>query len=312
MTNIPAPPQHARDAGRRSPRVFLAHAQLALGPAGRTASLDLNPAAEAILDRVRRGVTMGELEEWFLDNYPASRDDLSVFLSGLDDLRVLSTRQSYLAQFMLLLRAALTGLVLVVFYQIAPQRLRFPTERFEGTFAGVTRAVLRAHQATFALAVACLAAVLGFDLVNALGRGVPPLGRTTLGLIVVLSTYFALYPASALLHELAHCAAGRALGVQIRGSYARMFVAGITHGPSASPVQGILVAVAGPLTGLSSLVGFAAVIAVVPLMPAAQMALWFAAAGIGVMHLTALLPASADGRDFWAQLRRLTRRHGES
>ena len=312
-----------RRAGHRRPfrliksMTFDAGATIALAPAVRSVgdrledgiSGQLYPVsgvATEILEHLAEGTPVGEVASLIADKYgvPPSRvsGDVESFLSELDGQALISTHQGYLASvrafFKALAVAAPSPLALVM---VDTSGLAQPARRYPPGLLSVVVACIEAQTLLYATALCLIMAAVAAKLLVAWEQG---------SASVEVAMYAAARPILAVgifallfvCHESGHLLALAALRMKVRSVASRMWAVGITYVPG-RPLQMLIVAVAGPLSGFGVAMGLALLLSGHPVKTLGTGTIEVSYIILfGLLHLWSLRPWAQDGRQMAGSL----------
>lgn len=235
------------------------------------------------------------------------------FVEDLSSRGLLSVSESFSAERAARLaewpRRALTALTAGA---LPPSAVRRSLRRYPGTFTGLARAGLEAHQTTAWIGVALAVAAAGLALVLAPTESARGVGVRTACLL--MSGYFALLLANMFAHESAHLVAARLGKCTVYGVYCRPSGMGISYTTASEPRR-LAVAAAGPLAALALDL---AVMAAIVLGPGTiwatagidqlRLSAFAGVAALAAFQLVCLTPLARDGRTIAASLRTILRK----
>lgn len=263
---------------------------------------DLSAHAAEMVESIAAGCTVAGLIEETVTRYAIAPEvaerDVRALVATLEGGRLVSIRQSYVSEG---LRRAGHGWVdayRALVYRIPVAAARYPTRRFPATLVGVATASLRAHLPTLGIGAALLSLIAILDISRSLATGLPVANRETLGVYQAVIAFFLLMPGSALVHEIGHLIAARALKAEVTSVFARMFVVGLTRHRLRGGRE-LLVDVSGGVAALLVLVALTPAVLMTAATPGATLGLLCAVAVVAMQHLFSLLPVTSEGRHIW-------------
>jgi hypothetical protein len=253
-----------------------------------------------VLQRMVDGEPVGEITSAVAEKYDVSDEtvagDIETFIGQLDSQGLISTRQSYLVS----IRAFVSAIAAAApspldLLMLDTSTLAQPTRRYPPSLAFVVIACLEAQVMLF-LGGAALVAVAVFAKMiaawqqqeDALALGVFAAARPVLALGIFTLLFIC--------HETGHLFALRALRMKVRSVAARMWAVGITYVPG-TPLENLLVAIAGPLAAFAAALALALLLSAHP-----QNALGIGNLEVsyiilfGLLHIWSLRPWAGDGR----------------
>ena len=230
---------------------------------------------------------------------PDVRTELVGFLSALGSRGLLSIHQSFARETWLVARQLPMLLLASRIDRSLLRGTRFPLRRYAATPRALVRGCLEAHQSVLWIGVlVCLALALTRSRIETLNRVTADTGPA---LLLVVLGFFLLVPVTAMAHEFGHVYAAARLGVACSGCYVRRGVAGVTY-PTARRGAAVLITLAGPLSGIASvvLVGCVWMLAkpfwILAGIDQLGLSVLVALAALALMQALALTPITRDGR----------------
>jgi len=253
-----------------------------------------------VLERMVNGEPVGDVTLAVAEKYDVSEEtvagDIETFIGQLDSQGLISTRQSYLLSiraFLLSIAAAAPSPLDLL--MLDTSKLAQPTRRYPPTLAFVVVACLEAQVMLFLGGAALVALAVSAKMVaawqqheDAVAVGVFAAARPVLAIGIFALLFMC--------HEAGHLIALRALRMKVRSVAARMWAVGITYVPG-TPLENLLVAIAGPLAAFAAALALALLLSAHP-----QNALGVGNLEVsyiilfGLLHLWSLRPWAGDGR----------------
>lgn len=234
-------------------------------------------------------------------------DDLREFVSDLHTNRLISVKQSFLAELLLRCRLFFWNLVGIALTRAPYIRPAYPSRRYSATPMHIVGACLEAHQLTLYL---CIGLGLSAGVLNGIRDthlGLPFVSAAAVTALAVMVLYAYGLIGSAIVHELSHYWVATALRVRVSSVFARLEVAGVTCNDE-GPGRNAVIALAGPLGAITFLGVATAIIYVTPIYsPDLQIALLYSCAAIALLHARSLTPLSREGRQVLRNLAELLR-----
>ncbi len=273
-----------------------------------------NAVGNMIATTIESPSALAEVVEAMVDRYgmdhATARADLVAYLGDLDERRLVSIRQSFVAEFWVRLRHAVLSLVFAFVFHFRRERQRYPSRRYRPSAGRVLFASIEAHQSTVAIGMLLIGAWTAVGAVRSLSQDIPVANSLSLLTTAILFCYLFGLIGSVVLHEFGHYAAAKVLKVPMLSVFARMGCAGLSH-LDRSPGSTAAVTAAGPLAGMAgplvlTYVSYSMGSAwLAPLhLPNAHVALAFCWAALALLQLPCLTPFTGEGRRLATSLAR--------